>query len=376
MRLLLGESKKEAYSVEAQMEIINSFPEPRDAIERSFFQYVCQRKRYASPAYRALCLSVGFVAFFPLAYFAFLKREDKEPREDSPRHVQAVFLGQPDMLDRLPNSLKDTYGQIDASMQYGMSMTTRERQLIRAIWARRPLNFLFVLKCAMKIMAYCDIIDKTNVRAIIVTSEDSYTSSVLTHYCRMRSVRHINIMHGEMVYGLARTFFCFDECFVWDEYYETLCLRMRADPAQFTIGIPEGLLYHNCTPAVIGATYYFQNQTREQMIVVKEALERLGVSYRVRPHPIFTNMDNLNSVFGEETIEDYGQVSIEQSIMRSKMLIAKNSTVLFQGYINKRRVVIDDVSDPCSFSRMRESGYIMANKCECARLSDVLACSG
>ena len=132
-------------------------------------------------------------------------------------------------------------------------------------------------------------------------------------------------------------------------------------------------MYRGDSSNMVGATYYFQNQTREQMIEIKKALDHLGVSYRVRPHPIYTNMDNLNLVFGGETIEDFDDVPIEQSIMGSEMLIAKSSTVLFQGYINKKKVVIDDLSDPCSFSQARESGYIMANKCECDLLSEIIA---
>lgn len=374
MRLLLGEDRREAHSPEAQRKIIESFPEPRDAVERSYFQYVCQKKRYASLTYRALCSVANLAALVPLVYFvAFKHRDDDSEVSGSSESASAVFLGQPHILDRLPNSLRDRYDEIDADLQYGMLMTKRERQLIRDIWARYPLSFLFVLKCAMKIMAYCDIIDKSGAKAIIATSEDSYTSSILTHYCRMRSVRHINIMHGEILYGLARTFFSFDECIVWDEYYKGLCLRMRAESAQFKVDIPEGLLYRGDSSNMVGATYYFQNQTREQMIEIKKALDHLGVSYRVRPHPIYTNMDNLNLVFGGETIEDFDDVPIEQSIMGSEMLIAKSSTVLFQGYINKKKVVIDDLSDPCSFSQARESGYIMANKCECDLLSEIIA---
>ena len=80
-------------------------------------------------------------------------------------------------------------------------------------------------------------------RKRLFTSEDSLHLQILTHYCRMRSVRHINIMHGEILYGLERTFFSFDECIVWDEYYKGLCLRMKTESAQFKVDIPEGLLY-------------------------------------------------------------------------------------------------------------------------------------
>ena len=180
-------------------------------------------------------------------------------------------------------------------------------------------------------------------------------------------------MHGEILYGLSRTFFCFDECVVWDEYYKNLCIEMRADPSQFCIEVPEGLLYHDEPHCTISATYYFQGQTGEQMLAIREALDRLGTSYRVRPHPIYTDMNKLRAVFKEEVIEDCNHVSIEQSIMESEMIIAKNSTVLFQGYINNRRVVIDDISDPHLISQMRDSGYIMLNKSECDLLSDVLA---
>ena len=131
-----------------------------------------RKKRYASLTYRALCSVANLAALVPLVYFvAFKHRTDDSEVSGSSESASAVFLGQPHILDRLPNSLRDRYDEIDADLQYGMLMTKRERQLIRDIWARYPLSFLFVLKCAMKIMAYCDIIDKSGAKAIMLQAK-------------------------------------------------------------------------------------------------------------------------------------------------------------------------------------------------------------
>ena len=59
-------------------------------------------------------------------------------------------------------------------------------------------------------------------KAMIVDEEYSYTSSFLTEYCHRLGVEHIDIMHGEKLYFIRDTFFCFDRCYVWDGYYRDL----------------------------------------------------------------------------------------------------------------------------------------------------------
>ena len=67
-------------------------------------------------------------------------------------------------------------------------------------------------------------------KAMIVDEEYSYTSSFLTEYCHRLGVEHIDIMHGEKLYFIRDTFFCFDRCYVWDGYYRDLFCQLRAEP--------------------------------------------------------------------------------------------------------------------------------------------------
>lgn len=372
MRVLLGANRDESLSLSEQIQVIEALPEPPDLIERSYYQYLCQKKRHSALAYRIFVTGANIIAIIPLLYYSFLKRSTNEPANQSESST-AVFLGVPAVKDRIPESLIKEYGKLIIEGEFGLSVTRFEKIFIRRIWARHPLNVLFVLKCAMKIAAYRDVIDSVGANAIIATSEDSYTSSVLTEYCRRRHVKHINMMHGEVVYNLSRTFFAFDACYVWDQHYSNLMTRLRAEPTQFIIELPKGLIYQEASSVrANGATYYLQNQDIRQMLQIKELLESLQIDYRVRPHHIWTEMDELRRVFEASHIEDAHDVPIEESILKSEVLISWCSTVLFQGYVNEKRTVVDNVSNPVLIERMKDSDYIMLAEGRSELLSNVL----
>lgn len=354
-----------------QERYIDSLPEPKSLVDRSYNQYLCQKRRRANAAYKILQELTNVCALFPCAYFAFFKGGLRGCHKNVEKS-RAVFLGSPKLKDRFPERLVNRFHEIEFDGLYGMSLSAEDRRFVRCIWAQHPRSFLFVLKCAMKIASYADVLEKTGAGALIVAKEDSYTSSVLTEYCRRRNVEHINIMHGEIVYNFARTFFAFDECYVWDQHYADVCISLRAEPEQFVVGLPKMLLYGGAYGKPHGVTYYLQSQDKEGMFRVRSALEALGRDYRVRPHPIFIDADELYEVFDGAVIEDCEAVSIERSIMESELIISQFSTVLFQGYINGKQVVIDDVSNPDLIERMRDCDYIMLKKEECFMLGDLI----
>lgn len=149
--------------------------------------------------------------------------------------------------------------------------------------------------------------------------------------------------------------------------------RLRAEPTQFIIELPKGLIYQEASSVrANGATYYLQNQDIRQMLQIKELLESLQIDYRVRPHHIWTEMDELRRVFEASHIEDAHDVPIEESILKSEVLISWCSTVLFQGYVNEKRTVVDNVSNPVLIERMKDSDYIMLAEGRSELLSNVL----
>lgn len=365
-----GKSGEERVSLRDQEKYINKIKEPKSLFDRSYYQYKCQKKRNSSFTY---CIVMSFAnvgAFFCLIYFLFKK--NKETAAQNRSNSIAVFLPDASIMDRIPKSLQDEFEEIVVGEDFGFSIGSAERNLIISLWRSRPLSFVFVLKCALKIGYYCDAIDRTNASAVITTSEDSYTSSVLTAYCHIRNVAHINMMHGEILYNLARTFFAFDRCYVWDDYYVSLLSDLRAEKKQFIVEVPEKLKYSNAYPISKSITYYLQAQSKEQMKAVRNLLINTNEDYKVRPHRIWTDMVSLNEVFDKKEIEDCEEVSIEESIMSTKYLVSVCSTTLFQGYVNGKIAIVDDLSNPLMFEDLLKSRYIMLAKERGRRLSDYM----
>ena len=100
-------SRKSFFSIshKRQLNILNSFSEPKDNIDRSFFQYKCQKKTYR------------IIENIILQTFGFLKiilyRGNKNPIDLNNRNVDAIFLSSGVTTDIITASLKKTYDNIE-----------------------------------------------------------------------------------------------------------------------------------------------------------------------------------------------------------------------------------------------------------------------
>ena len=99
--------------------------------------------------------------------------------------------------------------------------------------------------------------------------------------------------------------------------------------------------------------------------IIKEklkCLEERGYSISVRPHPRYSNMKLVEKVMHNFHIEDTKTVSIEQSILQTKNVIAVYSSVLNQAYHSGLQIVIDDISRPWIYEKLKELDYVMLKK--------------
>lgn len=62
---------------------------------------------------------------------------------------------------------------------------------------------------------------------------------MLTDYFHTRGVKNINVQHGEKLMFIRDSFFHFDECYVWGDYYVKMFVRMKAEPNQFIVSVPQ-----------------------------------------------------------------------------------------------------------------------------------------
>lgn len=353
-------------NVQQQSSYLLHFKDPINDMERSYFQYKCQMYLYGS----AVC-AVMSIAALPLIIFYIFKKKDILT-SDNNGHKKTIFLcdGLPDNL--IPDALKNKYGEILRVEDDGFSLNKQDRKIIMQLLHKYPFSWLFVLKNILKIGKYSYMIKKYNPRVIVVCNEYSFTSSMMTFYCKERGVKHINVMHGEKIFTIHDSFFHFDECYVWDIYYKELFTKLKANKNQFIISIPDAFNIDICCEKKYDYVYYLANENEKAMkiiIRIMKELKHFG-HVRIRPHPRYTNMNMLYKLNNSIEIEDSGKISIEMSLARTKNVISLYSTVLNQAYYNNIPIVIDDCSNIKKYQKLIEVGYIGLAK-EHLLLSDV-----
>lgn len=354
--------------IELVDEYIEHFNEPKKLFDRSYYQYLCQKKQYEYS--KLYCILYDVMNLFSLFMIILLLILPKRlyyfffPIKEIEKDVDAVAVFGKHLEDRIPEELKKEFNKIHYLESKALLITNLEKKYIFELWREHPFSCNFVLKNLLKVGIYRHSIEEyKNASAIICSCEYSYTSSILTQYCRRRNIVHINIMHGEIYTELSKAFFEFDRFYIWDEYYKKLCVeRMRASANQFIVGVPSCLLFDDVSQEnIIECKYFFQDHTKDQMVKVKQLLEKITENYMVRPHPLYTNIESLKEVFEESKIES-SKISIGRSIMETEKIISWDSTVLLQAYLNGKKTIIDDVSNKSRYKYAVSAGYIMANK--------------
>ncbi len=352
--------------VSVQKEYLAQMEQPKDDIERSYCQYRCQMRFY-NLALRSLIN----VASLPLLILYRLKRNDLVREENCTN----VFFadGKPESI--IPDELISKVGRIKTVEEKRESLTKEDVVYYRNILKRYPFSWHFLLKCLMKIRFYSYEIQQTNPKCIIVCNEYSFTSSALTKYCENKGIQHINVMHGEKYYYIRDSFFRFHKCYVWDKYYVELFKKLRAEPTQFAVAIPKSLRIPDIgIKKSIDYSYYLADESGvklKKIIDTMGQLKQKGYCVSIRPHPRYSNQEEVKKLAGEIEIEDNKMLTIEDSIRRTRNVISLCSTVLNQAYNSGVSFVIDDISDPIQYRKLEEFEYIMLQK-EHKILSEIL----
>lgn len=349
------------YPVEKQERFINHFKEPKDDIERSYFQYLCQMK------FNKPIITFGLnIASSVLFFFYLFKGSDTVKEKDN--QIKNIFFSNGMSPNIIPDKLIEELGEnIDIVNEKKEFLTDYDRRYIYSIWKRYPFSFHFLLKCLLKIRYYSYEIYSAEVKNIIVCNEYSFTSSILTDYCSKHNIIHINVMHGEKIFYMRDSFFRFHRCYVWDEYYKDLFVQLRAAPQQFYIEIPPSLKFKtkSMSQKSVNYTYYLGWESGKQLeiiINILKQLQRKNAIVAIRPHPRYSDIKEIIKKADNIEVENFNTISIEQSLKRTENAIAIYSTVLNQAYSNGIEIVIDDVSDKNKYNSLFQRKYIMLNK--------------
>lgn len=349
-------------AVSRQKAFLESLPEPKDLLERSYAQYRCQMM-LERPILRA-GYQLAAMLLLPIYQRQLLRRP--APCKEETADAVFAFSG-PDTI--LPCSLRQEFPGVRQvrDFQNALFLTREDCSFLRELARRYPTAFYFRFKCMAKLAMYRSLYETYRPKAIIVSEEYSYTSSFLTEYCHRLGVAHIDVMHGEKLYYIRDSFFFFDRCYVWDECYRRLFCDLRTEPMQFRVELPPSMQPWDFQGAekTVDYTYYLQAETPQMLEKIAENLQKLwknGAVVAVRPHPLYSDMETVRRLFSGFEIEMNTEIGIETSILRTRHVIGLYSTVLYQAYINHVPVMIDDLTAPERFTQLKSLRYIMLDK--------------
>lgn len=358
-----------SYPVNKQRAYIEKLGAPRDELERSYFQYRCQMKLHG-----AMLAAILNLAALPMSLLYLVKF--KENRILFSKKQTAVLLnhGLPENI--VPNTLREAYGEILPEHDVPRCLDQEDFQFLRKLFVRYPFSWLLWLKVIYKVAEYSAVVKRHTPTAIICCDEFSYASPAVTSYCRQKHIKRINVMHGEKLYFMRDSFACYDKYYVWDQYYADLLIEMGAEKTQFYVEVPDSLkfqteeaLENNCD-----YTYYLAAENRQTLQKIAASMHRLrdqGCTVFVRPHPRYSNLEEIKQLFAGIGIEDASEVSIAQSLLRTKNAVSLYSTTLLQAYHNGTSVIIDDVSNGDKYRKLSDLKYCMLAK-EHRLLSEIM----
>ena len=344
------------HSKQEKIDYINSFSEPKDDIERSYFQYCCQKWDKFGKLEIIFSNLVSAVIYIPYYfYYRYMNNHMNRPMQ----RLQKYPYVSTEKLQGIPDEYADSYIVPDS---YRGILTREDSIFLKNISGKYPFSFFFRFKIMCRVANYSYIIRYYAPKIIFCAAEYSYTSSVLTMYCEKMGVELDNVMHGEKIFDVQDAFSRFSKFYVWDDFYIGLFLSLRAEQTKYVIN-PMKVYNQKAKKAKENSnhyTYYLQAQTIDQLRIIKNKFESMKVNYLVRPHPIYST-DDIKKVFDDKHIES-NNIDIWESIERAGNVVSIDSTVNYQAYMAGINVVLDDISDPVFFSNLIECEYIMIRK--------------
>ena len=259
-------------------------------------------------------------------------------------------------LEMLPKSLIESY---DCSLKINKQLLNlSDIYFIFKIFVHYPLSFYFLTKIAYKVSYYRANLHLKNPKSFICCSEYSFTSSILTEWCNQNAVLHINIMHGEKLFHIVDSFSSFHQFYVWSPFYLDLFKKLYCSADKFIIELPA--TFNN----LISLRKHTDHRTLTIFLQTKdpEAWQRIAThlkqnnSYfkvKIRPHPRWLSDGLVQNIFTGFEIENPRNVSIIESIGTTNFVCSAFSTVLFQGHLAGRKLIIDDLSNPLLYNRFK-----------------------
>lgn len=358
--------------VSQQKSFLQKLGAPRDDIDRSFKQYQCQN--LFTKKWKIFLLNISSLILAPILLLALLTK-GLFVRKGASIEAIASF---PLEMNIFPVELLREFKVDDTKWGKGRSLQMSDVSFLMKIFLRGLFHPYFVCKSFYILSSYSDMITKHTPKALLAHCEYSFSSSLLTAYCHKKGVLHINTMHGEKFFYIRDAYVNFDRFYVWDEHYKNLFAEMNAEPSQFRVFTPMSLKF-DCNRYVNKNSYadfkYYLQICNEselcQIISILKDLEVEGKTFKLRPHPRYSDMKLLHKLLDNNHIEVPSEVRIEESIANSRYVIGSFTTVLNQAYYSGRTAVLDDVVFKEQYEKLKEIRFVMTEK-DTIKLSELM----
>lgn len=355
-----------------QKAFLASLKEPRDDIDRSYNQYLCQM--LFVPHWKQLIFNGFSMILLPFVVIVFLLKRFFTQRTTETYHAIGDLKNFEEIIPRELSNEYVIHNEVWFKESY---LSVADTYFLFLLIKKHPWSPYFIFKILFKVACYSYMISRYRPQALIVHNEYSFTSSVLTYYCNRRNVLHINVMHGEKLFYIRDSFFRYDSCYVWNDYYKKLFYSLRAEESQFKTAVPPSLLI-NCdkyydTACFADYKYYLAVYTEAELEAIVHSMEfvaREGKKVYFRPHPRYSDIKLLESLVDKAKIEYPDKVSILTSVANLKYAVGSYTTVLNQAYFSGKGVVLDDVTYHKQFKKLTDYQYILHSK-NCIKLSDL-----
>ena len=363
-----------------EKQLIDSFPEPRNGYERSYYNYrinSCFRSRL----YAVVSNVSGIIAlpFFIVIFFINGSKVKPDVKHDAVLIHSANRTGMQYRIDdRVPEELYDEFKDfytLECAVYPGMTRGILTKRAFGA-WKRytsaHPLCGFINFRALIHIAAIERILREYSPDAVINSRmELNNISSIVTDYCEENGCEHICFMHGESFANVKTAFAGFSRFYIWDEHYIDVFDWSRCRDGHYRIYTPRIFTQRPNNDNIIYDYMYVlsgdeNSDKRNTMKDIAAALDKLagsGCKVKVRPHPRWTDAEEAAKVFGGSIItEDAKEISSTRSVAETRRIIGTYSTMLSEALYAGREIVIDDVSDPDLIKELRDKKYIVLNK--------------
>ncbi len=347
---------------------LESLNEPRSWLERSYLQYSCQYRE--NPIVRVLlnfsCIPIALLVFARVVNDAILKIRGGASYGETEKCI-AIFDSDDEII---PQAIIEKHGKpkvysLKGEIFYDEDALSICTAAIRGYWFEPH----FLTKVFLRLGRYSQLISLTRCEVIVASAEYSFASSVLTGLCEKKSIMHVNVMHGEKVFNLVDAFCGFHEFYVWDPHYIALFAELRAKSERYLVEKPAMLISIESRGArrfKYDFTYYlgWELSSADTLSIKKsmEMLSKKGKTVCVRMHPRYGNRANIEALFEGYEIEHPDRVTVAESLLATRSVIALWTSVFWQAEELGCPVVIDDVSNPEFYKKLTDVRYLWTSR--------------